>query len=78
MLIEITTRDEIELEDYDYRDRIQISIDGKVVLDVHDGEPEDNTLGRNFSGCYGIDDMLKQAYEAGCRGEAFEINHKNF
>lgn len=78
MLIEVLTRSEEDLEDYDYRDRLEIKVDGKSVIDVHDGEPEDNTLGRNFSGCYAIADLLKQAYEAGCRGEVFEINQKNF
>lgn len=57
---------------YDERSSIEILIDGKRVFYVHDGEPEDNNLSRNFSACYTIVELLKRAYEAGKRGEPFE------
>lgn len=52
---------------------IIIEIDDKGVFTAHDGEPEDNTLGRNFNDCLKIVELLKQAYEAGKRGEAFDL-----
>ena len=39
------------VEDRDYRDAIEIFIDGKRVFSVGDGEPEDSNLGRDFSDC---------------------------
>lgn len=54
---------------------ITITIDGKRVFSACDGEPEDNNLCRNFNGCFNIVDMLKQAFEAGKRGETLEIEH---
>lgn len=52
---------------------IEIFIDDKRVFCACDGEPEDNTLNRNFNDCLKITCLLKQAYEAGQRGETFEI-----
>jgi len=37
------------------------------------GEPEDNTITRDLNFVLRIPDMLKEAYEAGKRGEEFEI-----
>lgn len=54
------------------RQSIEISIDGEEVLSVHDGEPEDNNLCRNFNDCWNIVGMMKMAHEAGQRGEPFE------
>ncbi len=46
---------------------------GNLHLSFHDGEPEDNNLGRNFNSCYSIKDLVKKAYEAGKSGESLEI-----
>lgn len=59
-------------EDRDYRQSLIIEIDGKKVFDVSDGEPEDSNLLRDFSDCYNIVSLMKQAYYAGKRGETFE------
>jgi len=67
------SRAEADLDRYDYRDAYEIEIDGKTVFSVHDGEPEDNSLGRNFNDCYRITSLLKRAYEAGKNGEEFTI-----
>lgn len=61
------------VEDRDYRDAIEIFIDGKRVFSVGDGEPEDSNLGRDFSDCWQIPDLLKMAYEAGKKGEELII-----
>lgn len=55
---------------------IEIFIDGKRVFTVSDGEPEDNTLNRNFNDCYGILDLLRQVHEAGKRGETLEVEEE--
>ncbi len=73
----------IRIENQDYPDgcgsSMKIKIDDKQVFAVHDGEPEDNTLGRNFNDCYSIPKLLQQAYEAGKNGEqltleSFDLN----
>ena len=62
--------------DDDCRNSLEIQVDGKTKFNVHDGEPEDNTLCRNFNDCYSVADLMKLAHEAGARGETFEIEHK--
>lgn len=54
-----------------------IIVDGEKVFDVGDGEPEDNTLGRNFNDCFGIPDLLQKAYNAGKSGEQLEITRSD-
>lgn len=73
MKIEMLSLTENAIADRDYRDYIEIKFDGKCLFSVHDGEPEDNNLSRNFNSCYGILDLLKKAYEVGKRGENLEI-----
>lgn len=48
-----------------HNDFLTIKIDGKVVFNVFDGEPEDNTLSTNFLDCYNIPKLLKRAFTAG-------------
>lgn len=59
-----------------YREALEIQIDGRCVFDVHDGEPEDNTLARNFQACTEIPDLLHVAWAAGKTGEPFSIEFK--
>lgn len=45
-----------------------IKIDGEIVFDVGDGEPEDNNLRRNFNDCFKLPEimlMVVQAVQAG-------------
>lgn len=60
----------------EWRNGLWILIDGKTVFSAHDGEPEDNTLGRNFNDCWSIPKLLKLAYEAGKAGEEFIVESK--
>ena len=71
-VIQMSLTDE-EIEERDYRDYLTISIDGKKSFSVSDGEPEDATLARDFNDCWGIVDLMKKAYDAGVKGEAFSI-----
>ena len=38
-------------------------------LRFRDGEPEDNNLSRNFSDIYNIESIIKEAHNAGLKGE---------
>ena len=80
MKVEILSRSEENIEYYDYRDRLKIVVvtnNGEQTLNFHDGEPEDNNLGRNFGHCHSIPALLEQAYNAGKNGEEFEIEMGN-
>ena len=61
------------LEERDYRDVLEILIDGKNSFSVFDGEPEDANLGRDFSDCWSIPGLMQVAFSAGKNGEDFEI-----
>lgn len=54
---------------------LTILVDEKKGFSVHDGEPEDNTLNRNFNGCLRIPELMKLAFQAGERGEKFEVEN---
>lgn len=57
----------------DWRQYLKIEIDGQERFFVMDGEPEDNTLNRNFSDCYDIVLLMEQAYAAGKANEGFFV-----
>ena len=59
--------------DDDFKESLKIAIDDIAVFGVYDGEPEDNCLARNFQDCFAIVDLMTKAYEAGKRGESFEV-----
>lgn len=73
--MKVTVR-EFANEDYTYNS-LEIVIDEGTKFHVHSSEdtPEDNNLYRNFSDCYDIPHLLRKAYEAGKRGEEFEIEY---
>lgn len=76
MEVVITTRGEEFFDDYDYRDFFQVEVNGNVLLEVRDGEPEDNNLARNFSDIRSIETLLHLAYEAGKKNESFTIEYE--
>ena len=53
----------------DYRGMYAIEVDGKTIFEVWDGEPEDNSINRNFNDILSIPKLLQAAYDAGKRGE---------
>ena len=75
MKVEIINLSKEAREKRDYCDALEIKINGYKVFRVRDGEHEDNYLFRNFKDCYGIDDLIKSAYEAGKSGEELEIKY---
>ena len=68
-----TYRSEAAQENCDYRNALEIKINGKVVFYVSDGEPEDATISRDFSDCHSVVNLMRQSYEAGKNGEEFEV-----
>ena len=76
MKITELVRSEKECERCDYRQAFAIEIDGERVFSVHDGEPEDSNLGRDFSDCYSISSLMKRAWLAGKAGEEFIVEAK--
>lgn len=70
-MIEITTYtlSTDGLESNDWRSAVTIKIDGieddPVILTFHDGEPEDNSLGRNFADVMLIPNLIASVIEKG-------------
>lgn len=65
--------------EYDCREAYNIeAISGNksASLSFFDGEPEDNTIARNFNDIYGFDEIVKMAHEAGKRGEELVFTHE--
>ena len=73
MEVKVLRCTEIQLEDRDYRDVLEIYVNGKRVFNVGDGEPEDSNLARDFNDCYSITDMIQSAFTAGQEGECLTI-----
>lgn len=65
MEVTIKTRSDKEIEECEYRDKIEIYINRELVFEAHDDEPEDSNLSRSFSDCYNIPVLLKRAFEEG-------------
>jgi len=73
MIIEVITRSEEESERCDYKSAMKIMVDGESKFSVSDGEPEDSNIDRNFNDIYNIPELIELAFEAGKRGEIFEL-----
>lgn len=77
MVVTVISRSESAMEDCDYRDAMQIDVDDVLMFEVSDGEPEDSNLSRDFSDVYEIPKLMQMAYEAGRKGEDFEIKYED-
>ena len=53
-------------DDYEGKEDLEIIL-GDIRLRFYDGEPEDNTLARNFSGCKQILGLVQYAHELGIK-----------
>lgn len=76
MNIRVLSLTEDAQEARDYRDALEIQIDGEKVFGVYDGEPEDSNLSRDFSDCKEIAALLMSAYTAGANGEEINIEYE--
>lgn len=70
MIVKVTTA-----MDEEYQMELTVEVDGVKKFNVYDGELEDNSLGRNFNDCHKLPELMRLAYEAGVRGEAFEVEN---
>lgn len=59
--------------EFDMNMNFKIIVDGEQRASFFDGEPEDNTLSRNFNDVYSIPDLMKMAWEAGKNNEEFVV-----
>ena len=58
---------------YDYHQGYAIWVDGKPFIEFFEGEPEDASLCRDYSGVYSIVDLVRMAHNAGA--ETLTIDH---
>tara|TARA_R110000737_G_scaffold345715_2_gene374579 strand:- start:2390 stop:2641 length:252 start_codon:yes stop_codon:yes gene_type:complete len=73
MKVTVTSRSLKLQEEYDYRNKCEISIDGEEVFSVFDDEPEDSNLNRTFSPVWDIPNLMRKAFIAGSKGEDFVV-----
>jgi hypothetical protein len=64
-----------EIDEEEWKESIEILIDGSLVASFYDGELEDNCISRNFSDVHNIEDLMRRAYEAGKNGEDFIVKY---
>jgi hypothetical protein len=63
--MQVTFSDERPNEDNDYCASVDIYLEGKKIFGAGDGEPEDNTLSRNFNDIYKLVDLFEMFYQLG-------------
>jgi len=62
--------------DDEFREKFKIKLESNEKtqeLSFCDGEPEDNSIGRNFNDIYSIPQLIVLAYNAGVNGEPIEL-----
>jgi len=75
VIVTETTYPDHEFDEEDRRIRIKIETEtSKQSVSFGRGEPEDMSLSRDLSDAYSISDLIKEAYEAGKRGEDWTFN----
>lgn len=82
MKVIVTTRSEKELQNCDWRQKLNIKIinvsNQSKEFNIHEGEPEDMSLGRNLNDCYSIPELLKFAFEAGLAAGKYSNGQEDF
>ncbi len=73
MKVKQTVFSEEGWKEWNYRSFLKIEINGEKVFRFLDGEPEDANLLRDFNDCNKIVAAMEIAYNAGVRGEKFEV-----
>lgn len=66
----------VRINNEDYRQKIEITQDNKSIFDVMDDEPEDSNMGRSFSDCCDVFNMLIRFYEMGKNGVHVEFTNE--
>ena len=66
-----------EEDDYKTFYKLELKTDeGILVFTVHDGEPEDSNLSRDFNDVYDLPLLLNYAFKAGKNNEVMELVEK--
>jgi hypothetical protein len=60
-------------DEYGDGERVTIEVNGRLRVSAGGGEPEDNTLGRDLSFVFDIVALMREAHEAGRKGEPLEV-----
>jgi len=71
--MEIKLTSGIRNPDYEHQAWLDITVNGKDRVNAYAGEPEDFSLERDLSFVYQIVPLMREAYEAGKRGEEFIV-----
>ena len=74
MKVDLIVRSWEARENCDFRSAVVITVDEKEEFSVHDGEPEDSNIGRDFSDVMKIPYLMELAYNAGKNGEEFTVD----
>lgn len=59
----------------DYKTSVEVTL-GDSILRFHDGEPEDNSIMRNFSDVLQIQDLIEKAYQLGRQGITLDFDYE--
>lgn len=73
--VELITSDEEWSEDNDYRSFFVVKVDGQIEMSFIDGEPEDASLGRDFSDISSIGELLKKVSDGVAKGKKLNISY---
>lgn len=60
----------------DFRNAFVVVVNGKSFLNFVDGEPEDNSISRNFNDILNIGSLIERAIKARDSGESVEIKNE--
>lgn len=60
----------------DCRNAFVVAVNGKSFLNFVDGEPEDNSISRNFSDVSSIGSLIERVVKARDSGESVEIRNE--
>lgn len=78
MIVKEISLSEDTLEKNDYQDMYEIEVNGDTICHFSDGEPEDNTISRNFNDIYNIKKLIQMAFDAGRTGEILEFISEDY
>ena len=74
MKIEFLTLSQDAVAKNDYRDEVAVMVNGKKIMHFRDGgEPEDNSLGRDWSDIYMIKSLVKEMIAMAAIGEEIQF-----
>ncbi|MDP4147037.1 MAG: hypothetical protein Q8936_21615 [Bacillota bacterium] len=75
MKVKVTRLTDEEMENREYRQVMEIKINGKTKFLVRDDEPEDSNLSRSFNDVWNIPELMELAWKAGKNGEDLLIEY---